>query len=117
MPQELVKGWLESQTAFETRKAEQVKKDTESFEASLKDGTVGRVVNDRADQIAVVKYRQEQAAKQKVRQAEVEVLKARIPAFQYPSLPLCFPAFFAFPSALESALRAFAPARSCFLLL
>ncbi len=74
---ELVKGWLESQSAFEARKAEQAKKDAESFEASLKNGTAGRVVNDPADQIAVVKYRKEQAAKEKARQAEVEVLNAR----------------------------------------
>lgn len=74
---ELVKGWLESQSAFEARKAEQVKKEAETFETSMKDGTIGRVVNDRADQIAVVKYRQEQAIKQKARRAEAEVLNAR----------------------------------------
>lgn len=77
MPQELVKGWLESQSAFEARRAEQVKKDAEGFEASLKDGTAGRVVNDRADQIAVVKYRQEQAKLRKEREEQVAVLNAR----------------------------------------
>lgn len=74
---ELVKGWLESQSAFEARKAEQAKKDAEAFEASLKNGTVGRVVNDRADQIAVAKYRQKQAAEQKAKKAENKVLNAR----------------------------------------
>lgn len=67
---ELVKGWLESQAAFEARKAA-------ALDAGIKDGTAGRVINDRADQIAVVKYRQEQAAKQKAKQAEVDVLNTR----------------------------------------
>ncbi|GEM_PF-6603810 len=77
MPQELVKGWFETQSAFEARKVEQAKKDVDAFETSLKDGTVGRVVNDRADQIAVAKYRQEQAKLRKEREEQIVTLNAR----------------------------------------
>jgi transcriptional antiterminator len=79
---QLTKGWFESQLKFDARK----KAEEEKFDASVKSGEIGRVVNDPEEQKRVVKYRQEQAKLQKERQEEVAKLNARRQAakdFQY----------------------------------
>ena len=73
----LTKGWLESQAAFEARNAAEAKKEQDALDASVKNGTAGRIVNDPEDQKRVAKYRQEQARLRKEKEAEAAVLNAR----------------------------------------
>lgn len=60
MPQELVKGWLESQSAFEARKLAAEKAAAEAaaaFDESIRNGTIGRIVQDPEEQKRAAQYR------------------------------------------------------------
>ena len=57
---DLVKGWLESQSAFEARKlaVEKIEADkAAAFDASVKNGTIGRIIRDPEEQKRAAQYR------------------------------------------------------------
>ena len=73
----LTKGWFETSKAFEDRKVAEEKKAQDAFDASIKDGTIGRVINDPEEQRRVAKYRQEQAQLRKQQTEETAKLNVR----------------------------------------
>lgn len=66
----MIRNMFKSQATVEAEQAAAV-------DAGIKDGTIGRVVNDRADHVRVVKYRQEQAKLCREREEQVRILNER----------------------------------------